>query len=160
MTGKCQGQLFPGDTLPVIENPAKLDTALLQINFDARSTGIQTVFEQLLKHGRRPLDYFSGRNLINELGRKLGYGHARILTEARSIFRQTCGSDIHGRYAQHLTNTNIVVAQPVLGANARDADVIGSSNFTQRIAPPNNMPSLRMLLARELRNARAVRGLA
>jgi hypothetical protein len=58
------------DTTTVIAHADQTRTALLNIDFDARSTGIKAVFNQLFDHGRWPFDHFAGSNLVDKFGRK------------------------------------------------------------------------------------------
>ncbi len=66
MTRQRQRQILPGDTGTVIPHTDQFCAALLDVDFNARGAGIQRVFQQLLDHRGRPLNDFSGGNLVGE----------------------------------------------------------------------------------------------
>ena len=66
MAGQGQGQVVSGDTTAIVAHLEQLDTALLNFHFDTTGARVQAVFQQLLDHRSRPLDHFSGGNLVGQ----------------------------------------------------------------------------------------------
>jgi hypothetical protein len=64
----------------VIAHANKLLATLLDIHLDGPRTGINAVFQQLLYHGSRTLDDFTGGNLVYQLGGKNLDGHRATAT--------------------------------------------------------------------------------
>ena len=70
-----QGELVLGDARAIVPNPEAPYAPFFQFHLDAGGPGVERVFHQLLQHGCRPLDHFSGGDLIRKLRRQQGYGH-------------------------------------------------------------------------------------
>jgi hypothetical protein len=66
-----EGQLEVGyaHAATVVGDANQATTAVLKLNNDARSTGINAVLDQLLDDRERSLDHFSSGDLANDLGR-------------------------------------------------------------------------------------------
>ena len=69
MTRQRQRQLLFFDTAPVVPNANQLCATTFDINIDAGSSRIKTVFDQLLHHRRRALHHLTGGDLVRKLRR-------------------------------------------------------------------------------------------
>ena len=85
MPGQRQRQLIPRDAGTVIANPAQLYPRFLEFNFDTRSTGIETVLEQLLEHRSGTFDNLTSGNLIDQVSGQFANRHAGIVSNTADI---------------------------------------------------------------------------
>jgi hypothetical protein len=93
MARERQRQLVTGDAAAVVAHAAQRDAARLDLDLDRAGARIETVLDQLLDDGRRPLDDLAGGDLvISWSGRtrmsmprsRLAKGVARIANASRS----------------------------------------------------------------------------
>jgi hypothetical protein len=70
-----QRQVGSVDAVAVVADPDQAHAAFLEVDVDAARAGIERVLDQLLDHGRRPLDDIAGRDLVDEGVGKLADGH-------------------------------------------------------------------------------------
>jgi hypothetical protein len=66
VTGEGERQLIAGDAAAVVLDLHAAHAAFVERHRDARRTGVEAVFEQLLQHRGGPLDDFAGRDLGDE----------------------------------------------------------------------------------------------
>jgi hypothetical protein len=66
MARQRQGQVVTGDAAPVVAYPQQFHPALLDIDVDTPSAGIQTVFQQLLDDRGRALHHFARGDLVGQ----------------------------------------------------------------------------------------------
>src|SRR5690606_9102430 len=68
------------DARAIIPHPDQLHTALLQLNINPNSAGIQRILHQLFDYGRGTLHHLAGGYLVGKPGREqLNVGHSREL---------------------------------------------------------------------------------
>ena len=67
MTRQRELQLGGGNSAAIVAHAREPHAARLDLDFDAVRAGIETVFDQLLDDGSRPLDDFAGGDLIDEV---------------------------------------------------------------------------------------------
>ena len=115
-----QGELVFGDARAIVPNPEAPYAPFFQFHLDAGGPGVDRVFHQLLQHGCRPLDHFSGGDLIRKLRRQQGYGHGLAP-----------GND------QHLPHADAVRGEIVRRLKARRINAIARRNGGQGITPAN-----------------------
>ena len=77
VTGDSQRQLVGTDALTVVGHPDQRHPALLQIHSNGAGTGIDGVLDQFLEHGGRPLDDFTGGDLVDQQFGQDAYRHGR-----------------------------------------------------------------------------------
>src|SRR4029079_8196220 len=68
------------DPAPVVHDLNAFDAALVEVDFDARTAGVDRILDQFFDHARRPLDHFAGGDLRDHVRRQLADpAHAEIL---------------------------------------------------------------------------------
>jgi hypothetical protein len=98
-------QLLGRDAAAVVGDGDALDAAFLQPDGDLGGAGVERVFQQLLDHGRRPLDHLAGGDLRNELvrqgwmGRWVGAGAFMLVDYSlrRRCTPQTAAGGVRGQ---------------------------------------------------------------
>ncbi|MNM35004.1 hypothetical protein D3C81_456660 [compost metagenome] len=70
MARQGQRQLFLVDAASVVGDGDAFHAAFFQAHRDLRGARVERVFQQLLDHGRRPLDHLAGGDLRNQLVRQ------------------------------------------------------------------------------------------
>jgi hypothetical protein len=66
-----QRQVLGGDAVAVVTDANQANAAFLQLDVDPPGAGIERVFHQLFDHRRRPLDHFTGGDLVDQgIGQK------------------------------------------------------------------------------------------
>jgi hypothetical protein len=71
MARQRERQLFGRDAAAVVGDGDALDAAFLEADGDLGGARVERVFQQLLDHGRGPLDHLAGGDLRDELVGKL-----------------------------------------------------------------------------------------
>ena len=64
-------QFLGRDAAAIVAHANQARTAILDIDFDAPRTGVETVLDEFLHHRRGPLDDFTGGDLVDEFLREL-----------------------------------------------------------------------------------------
>ncbi len=91
MARQGQRQILMGDAATIIAHPQQLHAALLDIDINASSAGIQAVFQQLLDDRGRPFHHFTGGDLVGQPRRQQMYsGHLQPHDRIRGHFSPTC----------------------------------------------------------------------
>ncbi len=83
-----QRQLVGSHADAIVADADQADAALFQVDVDAPRTGIERVLDQLLDHGRRPLDHLAGSDLVDEGVGELLDWHRAMITVPRWRFSQ------------------------------------------------------------------------
>ena len=68
MAHECQLQIRLGEASAVICHADRLCSALLQLDVNPSSTGIQAVLDEFLDHRERALDDLAGCDLVDDAG--------------------------------------------------------------------------------------------
>jgi hypothetical protein len=66
MTCQSDSDLLRPNADAVVAHAYQTAAAALQFDVDAPCGGVQGILDQLLDHGRRPLDYLAGSDLVDE----------------------------------------------------------------------------------------------
>ena len=69
--GKRQRQFVPVDAATVVAHPDQLRPARSYVDMDIVGAGVETVFDELLDDGGRPLDDLAGSDLVDEVAGQL-----------------------------------------------------------------------------------------
>ena len=77
MPGHSEPQLVLVDAGTVVANTYQRLTTGNHVDDDVGRARVQTVLDQFLDDGSRPLDDLAGSDLVNEMVWKLEYGHRR-----------------------------------------------------------------------------------
>ena len=68
MTAKSQLCIGFIHTAAIVRHPDGTDTTLANLDMDHRSASVEGILDQLLDHGGRPFDDFTGRYAVGSLG--------------------------------------------------------------------------------------------
>ena len=68
MTAKCQLGIGFIHAAAIVSHPDGADSTLANLDMDHRSASVEGIFDQLLDHGGRPFDDFTGRYAVGSLG--------------------------------------------------------------------------------------------
>mgnify|MGYP007076045189 CR=1 FL=1 len=70
-----QRQLLARDTAAIVAHPHQAEAALLRLDLDMATAGVEAVLDQFLDHARGTLDHLAGGDAVDDLFGELADGH-------------------------------------------------------------------------------------